>query len=69
VVAVGGIDDENRLESKYKPYHSAYGKTVDEARTAGSWHLDWPAYFTLHKRTTGICNFIRAGKHPGRPVD
>jgi serine protease AprX len=29
VIAGGGTDDENQLRGRYKPYHSAYGKTVD----------------------------------------
>jgi serine protease AprX len=30
VIAVGGIDDENQLDGKYKAYHSSYGKTADD---------------------------------------
>ena len=30
VIAVGGIDDENKLEEVNKLYHSSYGKTIDE---------------------------------------
>jgi len=29
VIAVGGVDDQNRLEETCTPYHSAYGTTVD----------------------------------------
>ena len=30
VIAVGGIDDENNLNSGLRLYHSSYGKTIDE---------------------------------------
>ena len=30
VIAVGGIDDGNQLDDGWTPYHSTYGKTVDE---------------------------------------
>jgi serine protease AprX len=29
VIAVGGIDDENKLDHSWTAYHSSYGKTVD----------------------------------------
>lgn len=29
VIAVGGIDDDNRLDHSWTAYHSSYGKTVD----------------------------------------
>jgi len=30
VIAIGGIDDDNKLDHSWAPYHSSYGKTVDE---------------------------------------
>ena len=30
VIAIGGIDDDNKLDHSWTAYHSSYGKTVDE---------------------------------------